>query len=198
MQTVTIPLPARRATPTAWTPAAIEALFRLPFPELMHRAQTVHREQFDASEIQLSSLLSIKTGGCPEDCAYCPQSAHHDTELEADKLMPVADVVAAARAAQANGAQRFCMGAAWRSPKPHHLEQVAEMIRAGVADEAIPHIASDVAGRVTVSIGVAALHPTALSEPAELVAAADVALYHAKQHGRNRTEVRAQAGVAGV
>lgn len=130
MQTVTIPLPARRATPAAWTPAAIEALFRLPFPELMHRAQTVHREQFDASEIQLSSLLSIKTGGCPEDCAYCPQSAHHDTELEADKLMPVADVVAAARAAQANGAQRFCMGAAWRSPKPHHLEQVAEMIRA--------------------------------------------------------------------
>ncbi|MFJ1300972.1 biotin synthase BioB [Pseudomonadota bacterium AL_CKDN230030165-1A_HGKHYDSX7] len=130
MQTATIPLPARRAAPAAWTQAAIEALFRLPFPELMHRAQTVHREQFDPTEIQLSSLLSIKTGGCPEDCAYCPQSAHHDTELEADKLMPVADVVAAARAAQANGAQRFCMGAAWRSPKPHHLEQVAEMISA--------------------------------------------------------------------
>ncbi|MDQ8032404.1 MAG: biotin synthase BioB [Bordetella sp.] len=132
MQTAFIPLPERRppAPAGAWSRDDIEALFALPFPELLHRAQTVHRTHFDPTEIQLSSLLSIKTGGCPEDCAYCPQSAHHDTELEADKLMPLADVVAAARAAQANGAQRFCMGAAWRSPKPHYLEQVAEMISA--------------------------------------------------------------------
>ncbi|CAP44006.1 biotin synthase BioB [Bordetella petrii] len=114
----------------AWQADDVLALYELPFMDLLYRAQQVHRQHFDASAIQLSSLLSIKTGGCPEDCAYCPQSAHYDTGLAADKLMPLEDVLQAARAAQAGGAQRFCMGAAWRSPKPHHLDEVAEMIRA--------------------------------------------------------------------
>ncbi len=114
----------------AWQADDVLALYELPFMDLLYRAQQVHRQHFDASAIQLSSLLSIKTGGCPEDCAYCPQSAHYDTGLAADKLMPLEEVLQAARAAQAGGAQRFCMGAAWRSPKPHHLDEVAEMIRA--------------------------------------------------------------------
>ncbi|AZY48359.1 biotin synthase BioB [Bordetella avium] len=124
----TIPLPIR---PTAgrWRTADVVALYELPFPELLHRAQSVHREHFDATEIQLSSLLSIKTGGCPEDCGYCSQSARHDSGLAAEKLMPLDEVLAEARAAKNAGAQRFCMGAAWRSPKPHHLEAVAEMVR---------------------------------------------------------------------
>ncbi|WP_256981636.1 biotin synthase BioB [Bordetella genomosp. 4] len=122
------PLPA--PTGVAWPHEDILALFELPFMDLLYQAQQVHRQHFDANAIQLSSLLSIKTGGCPEDCAYCPQSAHYDTGLAADKLIPLDDVLQAARAAQAGGAQRFCMGAAWRSPKPHHLDQVAEMIRA--------------------------------------------------------------------
>lgn len=112
-----------------WQQSDVLALFELPFMDLIFRAQQTHRQHFDANAVQLSSLLSIKTGGCPEDCAYCPQSAHHDTGLAADKLMPLADVLKAARAAKAGGAQRFCMGAAWRSPKPHHLDQVADMIR---------------------------------------------------------------------
>ena len=114
----------------AWGQDDIQALFELPFMDLIYRAQQTHRQHFDANAIQLSSLLSIKTGGCPEDCAYCPQSAHYDTGLTADKLIPLDDVLQAARAAQAGGAQRFCMGAAWRSPKPHHLDEVADMIRA--------------------------------------------------------------------
>ncbi|WP_415808458.1 biotin synthase BioB [Bordetella muralis] len=122
------PLPA--PTEVAWPHQDILALFELPFMDLLYQAQQIHRQHFDANAIQLSSLLSIKTGGCPEDCAYCPQSAHYDTGLTADKLIPLDDVLQAARAAQAGGAQRFCMGAAWRSPKPHHLDQVAEMIRA--------------------------------------------------------------------
>jgi len=122
------PLPA--PTGVAWPHEDILALFELPFMDLLYRAQQIHRQHFDANAIQLSSLLSIKTGGCPEDCAYCPQSAHYDTGLAADKLIPLDDVLQAARAAQAGGAQRFCMGAAWRSPKPHHLDQVADMIRA--------------------------------------------------------------------
>lgn len=97
-----------------WSVGAVEALFELPFMELLFRAQQVHREHFDPSEVQLSTLLSIKTGGCSEDCGYCPQSAHHDTEVEADKLMQLEQVLAAARAAKAQGATRFCMGAAWR------------------------------------------------------------------------------------
>jgi len=130
--TVSVSTLARPAPPAPQARGAddILALYELPFADLLYRAQQVHRQHFDANAIQLSSLLSIKTGGCPEDCAYCPQSAHYDTGLAADKLMPLDAVVQAARAAQAGGAQRFCMGAAWRSPKPHHLEQVADMIRA--------------------------------------------------------------------
>ncbi|KCB33223.1 biotin synthase [Bordetella hinzii CA90 BAL1384] len=124
----TIPLPIRPAA-GRWHTADVLALYELPFPVLMHRAQTVHREHFDPTDIQLSSLLSIKTGGCPEDCGYCSQSARHDTGLAAEKLMPLDEVLAAARAAKQAGAQRFCMGAAWRSPKDHQLDAVADMVR---------------------------------------------------------------------
>ena len=111
-----------------WTRAEIEALFGLPFPDLIFHAQRIHREHFDPREVQISTLLSIKTGGCPEDCAYCPQSAHHHTGVTADKLMDVAAVVDEARAAKAAGASRFCMGAAWRSPKDRDLNQVCAMV----------------------------------------------------------------------
>ena len=115
--------------PPTWSAAEVLALFELPFNDLLFRAQQVHREHFDANAVQLSTLLSIKTGGCPEDCAYCPQSAHYDTGVDGDALMPLADVLAAAESARDNGATRFCMGAAWRSPKPRHLARVAEMVR---------------------------------------------------------------------
>jgi biotin synthase len=120
------------ATPVAqrWSVADIEALFDLPFMELMHRAQTVHREHHDPNEVQLSTLLSIKTGGCPEDCSYCPQAARYDTGVEASKLMEPEAVLEAARRAQAAGATRFCMGAAWRSPKDRDIEKVAELVSA--------------------------------------------------------------------
>src|SRR4051795_2154630 len=111
-----------------WTRAEIAALFELPLPELMFRAQAAHRLFFDPTEIQIATLLSIKTGGCPEDCAYCPQSAHYDTGLKASKLMAVEAVLAEARAAKAAGADRFCMGAAWRSPKDRDLDAVCAMI----------------------------------------------------------------------
>ena len=132
MQTAYIPVPKPpKAQPApAWSSAAVMALYALPFMDLVFRAQQTHRAHFDPNGIQLSSLLSIKTGGCPEDCGYCSQSSRYDTGLEAEKLMPLDEVLAAARAAQAGGAQRFCMGAAWRSPKPHHLEAVAEMVSA--------------------------------------------------------------------
>src|SRR5579883_1209645 len=107
-----------------WTRDEIRALFALPFPELMFRAQTVHRRHFDPTEIQFSTLLSIKTGGCPEDCGYCSQSSHHDTGLKASKLMDVGTVLADAARAKAAGASRFCMGAAWRSPKDKDLDAV--------------------------------------------------------------------------
>jgi biotin synthase len=106
------------------------ALYDLPFSELLHRAQSMHREHFDPAQIQLSSLLSIKTGGCPEDCAYCPQSSHHDAGVKGEPLMSLDSVLAAARDAQAAGAHRFCMGAAWRSPKPRQVTAVANMISA--------------------------------------------------------------------
>jgi biotin synthase len=112
-----------------WRVADVVALYELPLNDLLFRAQQVHREHFDANTVQLSTLLSIKTGGCEEDCAYCPQSVHHDTGLQADKLMPVDEVLAAARVARENGATRFCMGAAWRNPKDRHLEPIKEMIR---------------------------------------------------------------------
>ncbi|CAM3503869.1 biotin synthase BioB [Bordetella flabilis] len=111
-----------------WTVESVAALYELPFPQLIHRAQEVHREHFDPCAIQLSSLLSIKTGGCPEDCGYCPQSAHHDAGVAGQPLMPLDDVLAAARAARAAGARRFCMGAAWRSPKPRQVAAVARMV----------------------------------------------------------------------
>ncbi|WP_082622032.1 biotin synthase BioB [Bordetella sp. N] len=115
---------------TEWSVDDILALYDLPFAELVHRAQTVHKQHFDNAEIQLSSLLSIKTGGCPEDCGYCSQSSAHDAGVKGEPLMPLDEVVAAARAARDQGAQRFCMGAAWRSPKPRQLEAVARMIGA--------------------------------------------------------------------
>ena len=111
-----------------WSRGEIRDLFALPFPELIYRAQTVHREHFDPSEVQVSTLLSIKTGGCPEDCAYCPQSAKYDTGVKAEKLMSLDKVLAEAQAAKDAGASRFCMGAAWREPKDRDLDKVCAMI----------------------------------------------------------------------
>jgi biotin synthase len=111
-----------------WTRSEVRALLEMPFPELMFEAQRLHRLYFDPREVQISTLLSIKTGGCPEDCAYCPQSSKYDTGVKAEKLMSVDDVLADARAAKAGGAQRFCMGAAWRSPKDRDLDKVCAMI----------------------------------------------------------------------
>ena len=113
-----------------WPVADIEALFNLPFPELMFRAQQVHREHFDPSEVELAALLSIKTGGCPEDCGYCPQSIHHPAGVNAQKMMEADAVRAAAEKAKAAGATRFCMGAAWRAPKERDIEKVTEIIKA--------------------------------------------------------------------
>jgi biotin synthase len=104
------------------------ALFELPFNDLLHRAQTVHREHFDPNAVQVSTLLSIKTGGCSEDCGYCPQAARYHTEVENEPLMKLDDVLAAAKAAKDSGASRFCMGAAWRGPKQRDLEPVLKMI----------------------------------------------------------------------
>jgi biotin synthase len=114
-----------------WTRAEVRALFALPFPELIFHAQRIHRVHFDPREVQISTLLSIKTGGCPEDCAYCPQSAHYEAGVKAEKLMDADAVIAEARAAKSAGASRFCMGAAWRNPKDRDLEAVCAMV-AGV------------------------------------------------------------------
>ena len=111
-----------------WTVEEVVALYDLPFNDLMFRAQTVHRRYFAANEVQISTLLSIKTGACPEDCAYCPQSAHYDTGLEVERLLDVDAVLDAARQAKAGGASRFCMGAAWRSPREKDMPQVLAMI----------------------------------------------------------------------
>ena len=111
-----------------WTLAEIEALFELPFNELVFRAASVHRRWFDPSEVQISQLLSIKTGGCAENCGYCSQSQSFDTGVKATKLMEVEAVVAEAERAKAGGAQRFCMGAAWRDLKDRDLPKVAAMI----------------------------------------------------------------------
>ncbi len=113
-----------------WSDAEVRAIFSLPFPELIFRAQSIHRLHFDPRAVQISTLLSIKTGGCPEDCAYCPQSAHYDTGVKPEKLMALDAVLAEARTAKAAGATRFCMGAAWREPKDRDLEKVCEMIEA--------------------------------------------------------------------
>jgi biotin synthase len=113
-----------------WALDEIEALLDLPFNDLLFRAQTIHRSEFDPNRLQVSTLLSIKTGACPEDCGYCSQSAQYDTGLEKEKLLPLEEVLEAARAAQAQGANRFCMGAAWRNPSDKNLARVAEMIAA--------------------------------------------------------------------
>ena len=112
-----------------WRIAEIETLFNLPFNDLLYQAQGIHRQHFDPNTVQLSTLLSIKTGGCSEDCGYCPQSAQHEDSVEAEPMLPLTAVLDAARAAKAAGATRFCMGAAWRSPKQRDLEPVLEMVR---------------------------------------------------------------------
>ena len=109
------------------------ALFRLPFSNLLYQAQTLHRRFFQPNRVQVSSLLSIKTGACPEDCSYCPQSVHHEVSGQRQALMPLEEVLAAARSARDSGATRFCMGAAWRSPRDRDLDQVVAMV-AGVRD----------------------------------------------------------------
>ena len=130
-----VTLHPRRAEPAAtpsserWSVDAIEALLNLPFSDLIWQAQQVHRQHFDANEIELATLLSVKTGGCPEDCGYCPQSVHYDTGVKAEKLMASGEVRAAAEAARSAGATRFCMGAAWRAPKDRDIDAVAELVR---------------------------------------------------------------------
>jgi len=122
--------PSQADSAARWSVAAVEALFGLPFNDLLFRAQQVHREHHDANAVQLPTLLSIKTGGCPEDCGYCPQAARYHTGVENQALMSLEDVVAAAKQAREHGATRFCMGAAWRGPKQRDLDRVAEMVRA--------------------------------------------------------------------
>jgi len=123
------PAAARAVAAQAWPVEKVQELFELPFNELMFRAQQVHREHFDPQEVELATLLSIKTGGCPEDCGYCPQAARYDTGVTAQKLLELETVLEAARAAKAHGATRFCMGAAWRSPKDRDLDHVEAMVR---------------------------------------------------------------------
>ena len=112
-----------------WTLEEVQALFALPFNDLLFQAQTVHRQFHDPNRVQISTLLSIKTGACPEDCKYCPQSGHYNTQLEKEKLLEIEKVVAQAQAAKEAGASRFCMGAAWRSPRDKDLVVVEEMVR---------------------------------------------------------------------
>ena len=125
-KTVKVPHPSAET----WSLQQVAELYALPFNDLLFRAQQVHREYFDANKVQLSTLLSVKTGGCPEDCGYCPQSARHDTGVGNQEMLGVDEVLDAARTAKANGASRFCMGAAWRGPKQRDLEQVKGMISA--------------------------------------------------------------------
>jgi biotin synthase len=114
---------------TDWTRAEVEALFALPFNDLLYSAQWVHRQHFDANAVQVSTLLSIKTGACPEDCAYCPQSIRYTTGVDRHELMPLEEVRAAARRAKESGATRFCMGASYRGPKDSQVEPILEMIK---------------------------------------------------------------------
>ena len=127
-------VPVASRASARWTVDAVEALFALPFTELLHRAQTVHRQHHAPDTVQLSTLLSIKTGGCSEDCGYCPQAARYQTGVENEALLAQDVVVAAARAAKAAGASRFCMGAAWRGPKERDLAPVLDMVRAVKAE----------------------------------------------------------------
>lgn len=111
-----------------WRKEEIESLFALPFNDLLFRAQSVHRQFFDANEVQLSTLINIKSGGCPEDCSYCPQSVRYDTKVDAEPILELEQVLSAAKQAKANGATRFCMGGAWRSPKEKDFKQVLNMV----------------------------------------------------------------------
>lgn len=134
-QTIAFHAAAKKVAATAaaneiWPVVEVAALFEIPFNDLIWQAQQVHRANFDANEVELATLLSIKTGGCPEDCGYCPQAARYDTGVTAQKMMPVEEVVAAAQAAKDSGATRFCMGAAWRSPKDRDLDAVEDMVKA--------------------------------------------------------------------
>jgi len=113
-----------------WSKTELQALFDLPFNDLLFQAQTIHRQYFVSNKVQISTLLSIKTGACPEDCGYCSQSAKHNTELEKEKLLPLSEVITAAQIAKDNGANRFCMGAAWRNPTDKNLDRVIEMVEA--------------------------------------------------------------------
>ena len=134
MDTPTLNAPGAPLADTArgqrWNVDDIAALFDLPFNDLIDRAHRVHRENFDPNAVQLSTLLSIKTGGCPEDCGYCPQAARYHTNVDNEEILALDDVVAAARAATENGATRFCMGAAWRGPKQRDLDRVVDMVKA--------------------------------------------------------------------
>src|SRR5574337_691700 len=123
------PAAANPAARKTWSVAEVEALFELPFMDLVFRAQQVHRENFDPNAVQRSTLLSIKTGGCSEDCSYCSQSARYKTGLDRQQLMAVAEVVEKAKAAKAKGSSRFCMGAAWKGPKEREMETVLAMVR---------------------------------------------------------------------
>jgi len=121
---------AAGAVRTDWTLDEVRALFDLPFNDLLFAAQNAHRRHFDPNAVQISTLLSVKTGGCPEDCSYCPQSIRYETDVNNDPLMELNEVIEQAKAAKAKGATRFCMGAAWRSPKPKQLEQINAMVEA--------------------------------------------------------------------
>ncbi|MDR3298960.1 MAG: biotin synthase BioB [Candidatus Accumulibacter sp.] len=126
---VSSPASAAPASDARWTVSRVEALYQMPMMDLLFRAHQTHRENFDPNAVQRCALLSIKTGGCPEDCAYCTQSSRYTTDTEREALLQVEEVVAAARAAKDKGATRFCMGAAWRGPKEKQLEAVTQMIR---------------------------------------------------------------------
>jgi biotin synthase len=115
---------------TDWTVEEVRTLYTAPFADLMYAAQTVHRQHFNPNQVQISTLLSVKTGGCPEDCGYCPQSIRYNTDVENEPLLDLDEVLANAKAAKQQGATRFCMGAAWRSPKPKQLDQIIEMVSA--------------------------------------------------------------------
>ncbi|MCH7630946.1 MAG: radical SAM protein, partial [Proteobacteria bacterium] len=132
IETAGAPEPNKSDLRHDWRRGEILELFELPFADLIFKAATLHRRYFDPNEVQLSQLLSIKTGGCPEDCAYCPQAARYATGVEAEKLMPTAAVLDQARLARDGGATRYCMGAAWRSPKDSHMDDICAMIE-GVA-----------------------------------------------------------------
>lgn len=131
---IATPLQIRTLTPHPmyeyWSVCKVEALFDTPFLDLVYRAAQIHRENFNPREIQLSTLMSIKTGGCPEDCGYCPQSARYHTGVENQQMVALDEIIAKAKIAKARGAGRFCMGAAWRGPKPKDIEKVSEIIRA--------------------------------------------------------------------